>query len=111
VILVFFIFFNGTTPNCSKAPVRWWELLAFKFWPSHFRAAAVISFFMFEHDGMPRTAVSYSAGCEISETAHFCACPSPKNTGLFLIFVPQLNVNFPDCTFYRSLYCFYRILL
>jgi hypothetical protein len=31
--------------------------LAFKFWPSHFRAAAVISFFMVEHNGMPRTAV------------------------------------------------------
>ena len=77
---------DETTPNCSKPPLRWWELLAFKFWPSHFRAAAVISFFMVEHDGMPRTGVSYSAGCEISETPRFCACPSPKMTGLFLIY-------------------------
>jgi hypothetical protein len=41
---------------------------------------------MVEHDGMPRTAVSYSEGCEISETQRFCACPSPKITGLFFIY-------------------------
>ena len=111
VNLVFQFFFDETTPNCSKAPLRWWELLAFKFWPSHFRAAAVISFFMVEHDGMPRTGVSYSAGCEISKTQSFCAFPSPTLTRLFLnfctaverefyklYFPPQL-VLFLPCTF------------
>jgi hypothetical protein len=106
-----FFLLDETTPNCSKAPLRWWGLLAFKFWPSRFRAAAVISFFMFEHDGMPKTAIGYSVGYGISETQSFCACRSPKNTGLFLISAVQLNVNYPNSTFHRSLYCFYRVLL
>jgi hypothetical protein len=59
----------------------------------------MLSFFMFEHDGIPRTAVSYSAGCEISKTPSFCACPSPKNTGLFLIYVRQLNLNIQTVLF------------
>ena len=54
-------------PNCSKPPLRWWELLAFEFWPSYFRATAAIGFLMFDHDEMRCTAVSYSAGCDISE--------------------------------------------
>ena len=93
VNLVFQFFFDETTPNCSKAPLRWWELLAFKFWPSYFRATAVFLLLMFKHDAMPRTTVSYSPGCEISETANFCACPSPKMTGLFLIYkgIPAQN--------------------
>ena len=80
-------------------------------WPSNFGLVTSEPtlwsvFFMFEHERMPRTAVSYSAGCEISETPSFFAGPSPKMTRLFLSFVPQLNVNFPDCTFYRSLFFF-----
>jgi hypothetical protein len=50
-------------------------------------------------------------GCEISETPSFCACSSPKNTRLFSTFLHHSNVNFADCTFYRSLYCFYRVLI
>jgi hypothetical protein len=71
-------------------------------WPSNFglvtsepRArTAVISFLMFEHDGMPCTAVSYSARCEISETQPFCAFPSPKISGVFLIFCIVVECEF-----------------
>ena len=103
--LGFFIFFDGTTPNCSKAPLRWWELLAFKFWPSHFRAAAVISFFMVEHDGMPRTGVSYSAGCEISKTQSFRAFPRPTFPGLFLIFCTAGECEFSKLYFLPQFVC------
>ena len=84
--LVFFIFFDETTPNCSKAPPRWWELLAFKFWPSYFRATAVFLLLMFKHDAMPRTTVSYSAGCEILKTHANLPSRGSKITGLFFIY-------------------------
>jgi hypothetical protein len=82
--------------------------MAFKFWPSHFTTAAVIKFFMFEHDGMPRTGVSYLLGCEISETEPFCACPSPKNTGLFLIFCIAAEFEFSRLHFLPQLLLVYE---
>jgi hypothetical protein len=60
---------------------------------------------------MPRTGVSYSAGCEISKTQSFGAFSRPKITGLFLIFCTAAECEFPNCTFYRSLYLFYSVLL
>jgi hypothetical protein len=85
VNLVFFNLFDKTTPNCSKPPLRWWELLAFKFWPSYFTTTAAISFLMIEHDAMRCTVVSCSTGCEISKTPSFCAFLRPTFTGLFLV--------------------------
>jgi hypothetical protein len=98
-------FFDETTPNRSKPPLRWWEMLAFKFWPSYFRATAAISFLMFEHDAMRCTAVSYmfSAGCEIYETPRFCAFPRPKVTGLFLIFCTAVECEFSKMYFLPQL--------
>jgi hypothetical protein len=58
---------------------------------------------MFEHDGMPRTAVSYSAGCKISETPANCACPSPKITGMFLIFCTLVQGEFSRLYFLPQL--------
>jgi hypothetical protein len=86
VNLVFFYFFDETTPNCSKAPLRWWELLAFEFWSSHFRAVAVFLLLMFEHDAMSRTTVSYSAGCEILNSHANLPSRGSKIAGLFLIY-------------------------
>jgi hypothetical protein len=58
---------------------------------------------MFEHDAMRRTAVSYSARCEISETPSFCAFPRPKATWLFLIFCTVVECEFSKMYFLPQL--------
>jgi hypothetical protein len=81
----------------------WWELLAFKFWPSCFRAKAAISFLMSEHDGVHCTAVSYSAGCENYGTQSFCAFLRPKVTGLFLVYYTPVECEFSKLYFLPQL--------
>jgi hypothetical protein len=58
---------------------------------------------MFEHDGMRCTAISYSAGCEISETPRFCVFPRPKVTGLILIFCTAGECEFSKLYFLPQL--------
>jgi hypothetical protein len=103
VNLVFLKRFDETTPNCSKPPPRWWELRAFKFWPSYFRATAVFISLMFEHDGMPCTAVNYSVGCEISKTHANLPSQGSKITGLCLIFFTAVEYEFSKLYFLPQL--------
>jgi hypothetical protein len=93
--------------------VRWWELLAFNFWPSYFRATAAISFLMFEDDAMRCTAVIVTSlvggptrtlsvtrqGARFSKKAHFCAFPRPKVIGPFLILCTAVECEFSKLYF------------
>jgi hypothetical protein len=94
-------------PKCSNTPLRWWELLAFKFWPSYFRATAPISFLTFEHDGMRFRAGSYSARGDISKTQRFRVFPRPTCIfrGLFLSFCTAATCKFSKLYFPPQFFC------
>ena len=50
-------------------------------------------------------------GARFLKRPQICLPEALKLQGCFQFFALQLNVNFPNCTFYCSLYCFYYILL
>jgi hypothetical protein len=75
------------------------ELLAFKFWPIHFRATAAISFLLSEHDAMPCTAGGYSAGLDMSEPRDVSPSRGSKITGLFLLFCTAAECEFSKLYF------------
>ena len=58
---------------------------------------------MFEHDGMPCTAVNYSVGCEISKTHANLPSRGSKITGLFLIFCTAVECEFSKLYFLPQL--------
>ena len=61
---------------------------------------------MFEHDAMPCTAVSHSAGCEISKTPANLPSRGSKVTGLFLVFCTAVECEFSKLYFLLQLVLF-----